>query len=865
MSSTGRLWVLVSLLAVLLAKQVLAATRINSFLLVEEIKTQRAHRVTRYRQSQFLIVRRGGEMTFRVNLDEALDPEQSLTLQVSPFPIFDPEKTHINSLGGGLYDVVTRIAPDAPVGSYAVGVRLSDRTFVVNFNRRVAVVFNPWHSEDLAYFTDDSKQTFEFVENEQGITYRGSTRMVQSVRWYYGQFIPEALIIAMHHLNSMDETSRRDPALVARFFSAISGHQNAHPNGIMVGRWEKNFPNGVNPSAWQGSDSILRSYLSQRFRPVQYAQCWVFAAVLTTLMRTLGIAARTVSNFDSAHETPVASMTYNQEILRYWDRNARIMIAEVGMIWNFHAWTDVYLTNRYAVAPYDGPGWQTIDGTPQELSDGKYQLGPAPLSAVRAMQKMRFDTSFVMAEVSSRIRNMMVQCPFFVGGRMQFLPRGCRVINDMGHEPRYPTGTILSTKAIGSFGEARITAHYHNRVNGYAPAAPRVVAPPAGSGNTVRAMAAHNGQVEPLVSLPLHVPEYKQGDEIAVYHYDNSGISMAVSITPITIGEPLEIIVNFACEDRTDDFDQMLRSRDRATRHAILDENSETTKKGCPDISLVSFRLILKFSDYAGQEYETIADVKANVVLRSSNNHFKSFRFISKDYLSKAAFPISDYVRATVMATDHSTSPDKDIVLFGVQSAQLLPPKIQLVANRTTVATGAALENIVSTATISPTGVISGANRGASIIEAAGINIHSRLRGGNFNNLDGNNVISRDIDIERETERVVNNSNVRVNIRFVNPLNIELTNCALTLNADELGFAEKKIALRSIPAKSTFLYVHEFDTVTALPGTHFYHAILTSNELPPIVGEITFRADVDRVTDGPEGREVDVDVAVLSM
>lgn len=49
-------------------------------------------------------------------------------------------------------------------------------------------------------------------------------------------------------------------------------------------------------------------------------------------------------------------------------------------------------------------GWQVIDATPQELSEGSYRLGPA---SVRAVQKgevsLAYDTRFVIAEVSADI------------------------------------------------------------------------------------------------------------------------------------------------------------------------------------------------------------------------------------------------------------------------------------------------------------------------------------------------------------------------------------------------------------------------------------------------------------------------------
>jgi hypothetical protein len=36
------------------------------------------------------------------------------------------------------------------------------------------------------------------------------------------------------------------------------------------------------------------------------------------------------------------------------------------------------------------------------------------------------------------------------------------------------------------------------------------------------------------------------------------------------------------------------------------------------------------------------------------------------------------------------------------------------------------------------------------------------------------------------------------------------------------------------------MYTHNFDTASALAGMHFYHAILTSDNLIPAMGEITF-------------------------
>lgn len=52
--------------------------------------------------------------------------------------------------------------------------------------------------------------------------------------------------------------------------------------GILAGKWQGSYKDGVKPTEWSGSADILHRWVSSNCSPVQYGQCWVFASVLCT-------------------------------------------------------------------------------------------------------------------------------------------------------------------------------------------------------------------------------------------------------------------------------------------------------------------------------------------------------------------------------------------------------------------------------------------------------------------------------------------------------------------------------------------------------------------------------------------------------
>uniref|UniRef100_H2YW71 Transglutaminase-like domain-containing protein n=1 Tax=Ciona savignyi TaxID=51511 RepID=H2YW71_CIOSA len=121
--------------------------------------------------------------------------------------------------------------------------------------------------------------------------------------------------------------------------------------GVLWGRWDGEYSDGVRPTVWKGSVKILKEWNTTKMMPVKYGQCWVFSGLLTTVLRAIGIPARSVTNFNSAHDTE-----YNMTIDKFIDKNgdeARSLSGD--SIWNFHVWNECYFRRADLPEPIE-PG-----------------------------------------------------------------------------------------------------------------------------------------------------------------------------------------------------------------------------------------------------------------------------------------------------------------------------------------------------------------------------------------------------------------------------------------------------------------------------------------------------------------------------
>ncbi|XP_041717283.1 coagulation factor XIII A chain-like [Coregonus clupeaformis] len=260
------------------------------------------------------------------------------------------------------------------------------------------LLFNAWASNDEVYMPNEEDRG-EYVMNDNGCIYQmesGGGR-----QWFYGQFEEGILDACIKILDDshMPLVNRADAVKVCRIGAAMMNSQDDH--GVLVGNWSEDYSLGTAPTFWIGSDQILLQYANKG--PVSYAQCWVYAGTFNTFLRCLGIPARVVSNFNSAHDNTgniITDLIFNS-VGNQLELNERLTR---DSIWNYHCWNEAYLSRSDLPADQDLGGWQVVDATPQETSDGYYRCGPCSVKAIKeGMLSYQFDAPFVFAEVNSDV------------------------------------------------------------------------------------------------------------------------------------------------------------------------------------------------------------------------------------------------------------------------------------------------------------------------------------------------------------------------------------------------------------------------------------------------------------------------------
>ncbi|XP_068449134.1 protein-glutamine gamma-glutamyltransferase K-like [Clinocottus analis] len=380
-------------------------------------KNRTEHRTDLYQSDRF-VIRRGQTFLMWITLTRPFSPDTDklhLELKTGPLPSVSKGTHVIVPLVDDLEDdrweaaVVKRddnkmmlsvnSSPTAAIGRYELVVVTNNANGQALSKRDPAndiyLLFNPW-CEDDSVFMDSEEERHEYVLNDIGRIYYGTKDQIGVRLWSYGQFddgILEASIFVLEK-SGTPPSGWGDPINVVRVISAMINSPD--DGGVLEGNWSGNYLAGTSPTVWSGSVEILKEYHKNSGNPVKYGQCWVFAGVFTTVLRCLGVPSRPVTNYSSAHDTDVSLTTdvYLDEAMDPIDE------LNADSIWNFHVWNDCWMS-RPDLPPGFG-GWQAVDATPQETSQGTFRCGPASLAAVRSGQVfLKHDSPFVFAEVNS--------------------------------------------------------------------------------------------------------------------------------------------------------------------------------------------------------------------------------------------------------------------------------------------------------------------------------------------------------------------------------------------------------------------------------------------------------------------------------
>ncbi|KAF3835100.1 hypothetical protein F7725_027658 [Dissostichus mawsoni] len=345
-------------------------------------------------QSDAFIIRRGQNFHMWITLSRPFDPSTDklhLNLKTGPLPTVS-KGTHViiplvEELEGNRWEasivsqddkrmkLSVNTLPTALISRYQIIVEThcanGQAVSTHDPANDILMLFNPW-CEDDTVFMDAEDERQEYVLNDIGKIYYGTMDQIGVRTWDYGQFQDGILAACIFVLekSGTPPSGWGDPINVVRVISAMINSPD--DLGVVEGDWSGNYSAGTSPTVWSGSVEILKEYHKNDGNPVKYGQCWVFAGVFTT-----GIPSRTVTNFSSAHDTDVSLTTdvYLDESLEPME------LLNADSIWNFHVWNDAWMVRPDL--PAGNGGWQAVDATPQETSQGTFRCGPASLTAVR--------------------------------------------------------------------------------------------------------------------------------------------------------------------------------------------------------------------------------------------------------------------------------------------------------------------------------------------------------------------------------------------------------------------------------------------------------------------------------------------------
>ncbi|XP_043842578.1 protein 4.2 [Dromiciops gliroides] len=327
---------------------------------------------------------------------------------------------------------------DAIIGHYSLLLRVSRRTqFPLG---HFTLLFNPWGQED-AVFLGNEAQRREYLLNQNGLIYLGTSDCIQPQPWDFHQFEVSVIDLSLRLLEVDKEVDQwSNPIHVTRVLGALLNDRKER--SLLTTPQTQDSEDERFLYKRRGSLPILRHWLTGQGRQVPDGQAWVLAAVTCSVLRSLGIPARVITIFDSAHGTRGA-LTVNE----YYDENG-IQTGEdqESRICIFQVSTECWMA-RPDLSPGYG-GWQFVDSGLHK-DGGSNVLVTCDLVPVRAIKEGALELSPVAPALFASLN---ASCVVWIKGKDGTVVRA-------DASPKY-VGNNISTKGVGGDRCEDITQNY---------------------------------------------------------------------------------------------------------------------------------------------------------------------------------------------------------------------------------------------------------------------------------------------------------------------------------------------------------------------------------------------------------------------
>ncbi|NXY49805.1 EPB42 protein, partial [Ceuthmochares aereus] len=343
---------------------------------------------------------------------------------------------------------------NAPVGQYTLLFHAAkSHCLLGNFT----LLFNPWCRDDKVFLGNEAQRQ-EYVLNQEGVVYWGTENALLPQPWDFSQF-EEGIVdicftlldVGERHQQDKDHTQRGNPVYICRTVAAMLNCDEFR--GILKECESGQYSNGTRPSAWLGSSPILQQWVALQCKPVCYGQCWVFAAVMCSVLRCLGIPTRVVTGFGWAHNT-----NGSLRVDEYYDEDGTLLTQDKSAcVWTFHVWNECWMARADLLPEYSG--WQALDATCQEKSKGPSFCGPAPVQAIKEGDiEVDYDVCYFFAAVNAKCQIWIQEADDslkpalggtkYTGNNISTKSVGSERCEDITHNYKYPEGSLQEKQVI---------------------------------------------------------------------------------------------------------------------------------------------------------------------------------------------------------------------------------------------------------------------------------------------------------------------------------------------------------------------------------------------------------------------------------